>query len=266
MSVSDEDKGTQNLKTELSSTNVSPVVNNLENNENQIYNQSLTTDLSVQGLSPHSLHTSRNMSNEELNFTKKSSEDFSGNIIMSANNLINSNEINEYNPLVETDKSATKTLNFNVSNLNNELGSDENEISKLKEQVSENTENIVEKVNDILKLEQEEEQNKEEIDEEIDHKSFIEESPPPLKNESDTKEKRKSIFSTNELIKDSTDLYKIDIPLKKKVNKNAKKKLWREIQKRKPFISENVAAHIRNYGKPPFVTWGCKNCEFRYEI
>lgn len=56
----------------------------------------------------------------------------------------------------------------------------------------------------------------------------------------------------------SKDRYAIDIPLDKKINKHTQRKLWEEIEKRKPLIPKHVAQHIRKYGKPPFETWGCK--------
>lgn len=80
--------------------------------------------------------------------------------------------------------------------------------------------------------------------------------------------RRGSVHLTKDLLKkDSGDEpYKINIPLRKKVNQSTKKKLWREIERRKPFITQNVASHIQKYAKPPFITWGCKACEFPYEI
>lgn len=54
------------------------------------------------------------------------------------------------------------------------------------------------------------------------------------------------------------DPYAIDIPLDKKINKRTQRKLWEEIEKRKPLVPKHVAQHIQKYAKPPFETWGCK--------
>lgn len=54
------------------------------------------------------------------------------------------------------------------------------------------------------------------------------------------------------------DPYLIDIPLEKKINKRTQRKLWEEIERRKPLIPRHVAEHIQKYAKPPFETWGCK--------
>lgn len=54
------------------------------------------------------------------------------------------------------------------------------------------------------------------------------------------------------------DPYRIDIPLEKKINKRTKRKLWEEIEKRKPLIPKYVERHIQKYAKPPFELWGCK--------
>ncbi|KAK7601397.1 hypothetical protein V9T40_008838 [Parthenolecanium corni] len=55
------------------------------------------------------------------------------------------------------------------------------------------------------------------------------------------------------------DPYAIDIPLDKKINKRTQRKLWEEIEKRKPLVPKHVALHIQKYAKPPFETWGCKS-------
>lgn len=79
--------------------------------------------------------------------------------------------------------------------------------------------------------------------------------------------RRKSMqMPANVLKKVPKEPYKIDIPLNKKINASTKKKLWREIERRKPFITKNVASHIQQFAKPPFITWGCKSCHFPYEV
>ncbi|KAK7603862.1 hypothetical protein V9T40_003861 [Parthenolecanium corni] len=110
-----------------------------------------------------------------------------------------------------------------------------------------------------------------EAEEEIDHKSVADGSASPAANGQDAETapkiaRRKSMYLTDDMLKkESLEPYKIDIPLRKKVNKSTKKKLWREIERRKPFITESVREHIHNYAKPPFITWGCRNCVFPYE-
>lgn len=89
------------------------------------------------------------------------------------------------------------------------------------------------------------------------------------KDEWETKrDRRKSSVYTDADVsrKSSDDPYPIGIPLKKQVNKSTRKKLWREIQKRKPFITQNVLAHIQHFAKPPFRTFGCNNCNFRKDV
>lgn len=82
------------------------------------------------------------------------------------------------------------------------------------------------------------------------------------------RDRRKSSVLTDADVtrKSSEEPYPIGIPLRKKVNKSTRKKLWREIQKRKPFISANVYAHIQHFAKPPFQTWGCHNCTYRKDM
>jgi hypothetical protein len=77
-----------------------------------------------------------------------------------------------------------------------------------------------------------------------------------------------SVHMTKDLLKKNSEdePYKINIPLQKRVNRSTKKKLWREIERRKPYLTQNVATHIQKYAKPPFITWGCKTCEFPYEV
>ncbi|KAK7603017.1 hypothetical protein V9T40_003016 [Parthenolecanium corni] len=104
----------------------------------------------------------------------------------------------------------------------------------------------------------------------IDQKSVADGNASPASDDQDaevvTKIARpKNIFLKDDILKESLEPYKIDILLRKKVNRSTKKKLWREIEKRKPFITENVREHIRNYAKPPFITWACRNCVFPYE-
>lgn len=104
-------------------------------------------------------------------------------------------------------------------------------------------------------------------DEEIEHKPVDAGASPASDAEVVGKiKRRKSMYLTDDILKkESVEQYKIEIPLRKKVNKSTKKKLWREIERRKPFITENVREHIRTYAKPPFITWGCRNCVFPYE-
>ena len=52
--------------------------------------------------------------------------------------------------------------------------------------------------------------------------------------------------------------YQIDIPIQREINKRTKRKLWEEIEKRKPLIPKYVERHIQKYAKPPFELWGCK--------
>lgn len=69
-----------------------------------------------------------------------------------------------------------------------------------------------------------------------------------------TEEKSTDVKPTEE----PKDPYEIEIPLQKKINKRTQRKLWEEIEKRKPLIPRHVADHIKKYAKPPFETWGCK--------
>lgn len=97
-------------------------------------------------------------------------------------------------------------------------------------------------------------------DEEIEEQNYSQEMD-------DKEARRKSVqLPANFMKRESEEPYKIDIPIKKKITPSMKKKLWREIERRKPFITKNVATHIEQFAKPPFVTWGCKNCNFPYEV
>lgn len=97
-------------------------------------------------------------------------------------------------------------------------------------------------------------------DEEIEEQNYSQQMD-------DKEVRRKSVqLPANFIKRESEEPYKIDIPIKKKITPSMKKKLWREIERRKPFITKNVATHIEKFAKPPFVTWGCKNCNFPYEV
>lgn len=102
------------------------------------------------------------------------------------------------------------------------------------------------------------------VEDEVDHKPVDGGTSSARDDEVVGKiKRRKSMYLTEDMLKkESLESYKIEIPLRKKVNRSTKKKLWREIERRKPFISENVREHIRTYAKPPFITWGCRNCIF----
>ncbi len=109
-------------------------------------------------------------------------------------------------------------------------------------------------------------EEKETAEDDIDHKPLEEtESSDEIDARSTLKRRKSTFLSDDDLKDDSLEQYKIEIPLKKKVNQSTKKKLWREIERRKPFITQNVAEHIQKFAKPPFVTWGCKNCEYSSE-
>lgn len=52
----------------------------------------------------------------------------------------------------------------------------------------------------------------------------------------------------------------IDVKVDKDLSKAERKKLWREIQKRKPFLTQRLLDHIKKYGKPPFAVWNGIGC------